>query len=233
MNQTPEDGKRRHLNLSSRLRDLGYKADMQVIIRLIVAIIFGANLGALGALWFGGLIASGPQIGSGVDINGWQSDWSIGSESANPYVRARVARNGLMALRKEEAVYFIKNQDEAGEALVDTCTYRVSGGSHPARWWSITLYDADNRLPMNEDGKLSYDLTQSQRDFTHGSADWSFQVSATAPEAVDTPWVSSQAAGTFDLMLRLYQPDAALFEDPAALLTPPRIERVSCDGGTS
>ncbi|MEO1552706.1 MAG: DUF1214 domain-containing protein [Pseudomonadota bacterium] len=206
---------------------------MQTLVRIIVAIIFGANLGALAALWFGGMISGGPQIGSVVDLDGWQSDWSIGSESANPYVRARVARNGLMALRKEEAVYFIKNQDDSGQSLIETCTYQVSGGAYPARWWSITLYDGDNRLPMNEDGRLSYDLTQSKADGDGTSADWSFQVSARAPAEVDTPWVSSRAADTFDLMLRLYQPDARLFDDPDAALTPPSIERVSCDGATS
>ena len=206
---------------------------MQVIIRIIVAIIFGANLGALGALWFGGLLSGSPQIGSVINVDGWSSDWSIGSESANPYVRARVARSGLLALRKEEAVYFIKNVDDSGEPLVESCTYRVSGAEHPAGWWSITLYDADSRLPMNEDGRLSYDLTQSLRDSPEGSTGWSFQVSATAPETANTPWVSSRAAETFDLMLRLYQPSAALFEDPNGTLTPPSIERVSCDGEAS
>lgn len=233
MNQTFSDGKPRHLNLSSRVRDLRYKVGMQVIIRIIVAIIFGANLGALGALWFGGLLSGSPQIGSVINVDGWSSDWSIGSETANPYVRARVARSGLLALRKEEAVYFIKNQDDAGELLIETCTYRVSGPEQPAGWWSITLYDANSRLPMNEDGRLSYDLTQSQRDFQGGPTAWSFQVSATAPETADTPWVSSKAAETFDLMLRLYQPNPALFEDPSGTLTPPSIERLSCDGGAS
>lgn len=230
MNQTDFEGKPQKLNLSSRLRDLGYKAVMQWVIRLIVAIIFGANLGALTALWFGGMISGGPRIGNAIDVESWRSDWSIGSENANPYVRARVARNGLMGLRKEEAVYFLKTEDDQGETLSEVCNYRVSGDTYPAAWWSITLYDGENRLPMNEDGRLSYDQTQAE--LTGSGASWSFLVSATAPDD-GAAWVSSRAAGNFDLTLRLYQPSDALLEDPEATLVPPRIERLSCRTGES
>jgi hypothetical protein len=201
---------------------------MQWIIRLIVAIIFGANFGALSALWMGGMISGGPRIGNAIDIDGWHSDWSIGSENADPYVRARVARNGLMGLRKEEAVYFLKTEDDSGEALSEACTYQVRGGQLPAAWWSITLYDAENRLPMNEDGRLSFDQSQAETLYGENVSDWSFIVSATAPQAEDAPWVSSRAGGLFDLTLRLYQPSADLLSDPGAALTPPKIERLSC-----
>lgn len=205
---------------------------MQMVIRLIVAVIFGANFGALTALWFGGMISGGPRIGNAIDVDNWQSDWSIGSETANPYVRALVARNGLLGMRKEEAVYFLRTVDEEGTPLSEACTYRVSGGAIPAGWWSITLYDSESRLPMNEDAHLSFDKTQAEQ--LNDSADpaWAFQVSAAAPTD-DAAWVSSKAGGSFDLTLRLYQPDKALLDDPAAALTPPSIERLSCDTGAS
>jgi hypothetical protein len=205
---------------------------MQMLVRLIVAVIFGANFGALSALWFGGMISGGPTIGNAIDVDGWRSDWSIGSESADPYVRARVARNGLMGLRKEEAVYFLKTEDDAGEPLSEACTYRVSGGAMPAAWWSITLYDPDNRLPMNEDGHLSFDQTQAEQIAAGDASAWAFQVSAEAPYE-GTAWVSSKAGDTFDLTLRLYQPEARLLEVPEATLPAPRIERLSCDTGVS
>jgi len=201
---------------------------MRNLLWIIVAIVFGANFGALSALWLGGMISGGPTIGNAVDIDGWRSDWSIGSENADPYVRARVARNGLMGLRKEEAVYFLKTQDEQGDRLSEDCVYAVSGRDYPANWWSITLYDADNRLPMNDDQRLSFDQTQAEA--IYGQEAWRFQVSAAGPEDTDTPWVSSSAAGNFDLTLRLYQPSAALLNAPDTALTPPRIERVSCNG---
>ncbi|MEO0606767.1 MAG: DUF1214 domain-containing protein [Pseudomonadota bacterium] len=206
---------------------------MQVVLRLIVAIIFGLNLGALSALWFGGLIDGGPKIGNAIDADGWRSDWSIGSENANPYVRARVARNGLMGLRKEEAVYFMNTEDQDGARLTEDCDYRVSGGAMPAAWWSITLYDVDNRLPMNEDAALSFDQTKAERLGTMDAEGWSFLISATAPDGADPAWVSSRAGGEFDVTLRLYQPSADLLDDPEAVLIPPKIERLSCRAGAA
>ena len=203
---------------------------MQWVIRIIVAIIFGVNFGALSALWFGGMISGGPRIGNAINVDDWRSDWSIGSENADPYVRARVARNGLMGLRKEEAVYFLKTEDDDGETLSEACTYRISGGTYPAAWWSITLYDSDNRLPMNEDAHLSFDQSQAEQLFGEVGTDWSFIVAAEAPEQPETAWVSSRAGGSFDLTLRLYQPSAALLEAPEETLKPPSIERLSCDG---
>lgn len=204
---------------------------MQVVVKLIVAVIFGANFGALSALWFGGMISGGPRIGNTIDIDRWLSDWSIGSETANPYVRAQVARNGLLGLRKEEAVYFQRTEDETGDPLRETCSYRVSGGTLPAGWWSITLYDADSRLPMNEDAHLSFDQTKATGLYGEGAAAWVFQISSVAPEESPSAWVSSRAGGNFDLTLRLYQPSAAVLADPTSALKLPRIERLSCNDG--
>ena len=41
-----------------------------------VAVIFGANFGALTALWFGGMISGGPSIGQAINIENWQSKYS-------------------------------------------------------------------------------------------------------------------------------------------------------------
>ena len=203
---------------------------MHLLFRLIVVTILGISLGALSALWFGGLISGGPGIGNAISVDGWRSDWSIGSGNANPYVRARVARNGLMGLRKEEAVYFLKTEDQAGAPLREDCTYRVSGTVYPAQWWSITLYDADTRLPMIGDSRLSFDQTQAEARFQNSDKAWSFQVSDTAPEDPSMPWVSSRASGTFDLTLRLYQPGADLLADPVGVLQPPTIQTLGCNG---
>lgn len=206
---------------------------MGLFFRLVIFAVLGVLVGALTALWFGGLIPGGPRIGNAIEIDNWRSDWSIGSESADSYVRARVARNGLMGLRKEEAVYFLTTEDVDGNRLSDACTYRISGGALPARWWSITLYDADNRLPMNVDGRLSFDQTQAEDIFEDASRAWEVQVSATPPEEIGMPGISSREGGEFDLTLRLYQPSDALLANPEATLVPPQIERLTCQEGTS
>ncbi len=199
---------------------------MRPALILLACLILGLGLGSVSALWMGGMIKGGPTIGNAIDVGGWRSDWSIGSPQANPYVRARVARNGLMGLSKDEAVYFIKDVDDFGERLSENCTYRVSGRDLPARWWSITLYDEEAYLPDNEDNALSFDATDA-------SGDWAFQISSTPPDAEDMAWVSSRAAGAFDLTLRLYTPSTDLIENPKRTLRTPTIELVSCGEETA
>ena len=170
-------------------------------------------------------MGSGVSLGGQIDASGWSSDWTIGSEAANPWTRARVARHGLLALTKEEAVYFTRNTDSAGERLIEGCDYRVKGEAMPAQWWSITLYNADSFLPDNTDNALSYDLTDAQAAGDAGT--WYFDISPLA-SASGAGWVSSRGAGSFDLTLRLYKPHAALLEDPERALPAPQIEKLGC-----
>lgn len=200
---------------------------MRFAVPLLIAAILGLAAGTVSALWLGGLMKSGPRLGTGFNIEEWRSDWSIGSDTANPYIRARIARHGLLALRKEEAVYFNRSVDDEGRPLSEACSYRVSGGSFPAEWWSVTLYDGESRLPMNEDGALSFDATDAAEFGT--PAAWSFEISAQQGETPERQWVSSRAAGAFDLTLRLYLPNALLLEDPASVMRPPAVERLSCE----
>lgn len=201
---------------------------MKTFLLWMMSAILGAALGLLSALWIGGMLPGSPRLGGTVEIDGWTSDWSIGSEAADTYVRARIARHGLLALRKEEAVYFSRAHDDDGERLREDCVYRVSGGAFPADWWSVTLYDGDNRLPMNADGQLSFDKTQVAS-FFGGDEMWLFDVRADGAGFEDLPWVSSKNAGVFDLTLRLYRPSDALLSAPETALTMPAVTKLECD----
>lgn len=197
---------------------------MRRVLVYIGVVLVGAILGLGSALWMAGLWPQGRNMAFGdVDVSGWRSDFAVGSKAADPYTRARVARHGLLALAKTEAVYFTRATDAAGERLREGCTYRLSGGPMPAGWWSVTLYDSKSMLPANTDEALSIDAEQA------GKGQWSAVIAPMRP-ADGAAWISSKGAGTFDLTLRLYIPDPALLASPAAVLIPPRIERLSCEG---
>ncbi|MFN9634890.1 MAG: DUF1214 domain-containing protein [Erythrobacteraceae bacterium] len=182
----------------------------------------GSAIGLGSALWMAGLLPGANTMAFGnVDVRGWRSDFAIGSEAADPYTRARVARYGLLALAKSEAVYFTRATDEDGEPLREACTYRLSGGAMPAGWWSVTLYDGASMLPANSDGALSIDASRA------GAGAWEAVIAAQRPEGADH-WISSRNAATFDLTLRLYMPEPAVIETPTTALVPPRIERMTC-----
>lgn len=196
------------------------------IVSWLVAAVLGTGLGGASALYLSGLWPGMEPLDFGdVEVDGWVSDFAAGSKDASPYVRARIARHGLMALAKSEAVYFVRRQDDAGEPLRADCQYRVVGGAMPAEWWSITLYTRGSMLPMNEDAALSVDATNIVAD----GPGWEAMVAPTRPEGAAN-WISSRNAGAFDLMMRLYLPSEALLTQPEATLTPPSVTRVSCTG---
>jgi hypothetical protein len=185
----------------------------------------GSLLGLGSALTMAGLWPGGTTLAFGdVDVGGWRGDFATGSDAADPYTRARVARHGLLALAKSEAVYLTRTTDEAGQPLREDCTYRLSGGAMPAGWWSVTLYDAKSMLPLNTDNALSIDASRA------GAGPWEAVIAPVQPAGA-THWISSRNAGNFDLTLRLYMPDAALLEAAARTLSAPRIERLSCGDG--
>ena len=194
----------------------------------------GTSLGVGSALLMSGLWSNKKPMEFGdINVNGWVSDFAVGSEEASPYVRARVARHGLLALAKSEAVYFVRGEDDEGQRLSSDCRYRISGEDMPALWWSVTLYNvADSMLPMNEDGALSVDATSIVRPEEAESGPWEAIIAPERP--ADTPnWISSRGSDGFDLLLRLYVPDDALLSDPQATLPPPSIERLGCSGDAS
>jgi hypothetical protein len=192
----------------------------------LAAIVAGCALGLGSALWMAGLWPAGRSLAFGdVDVDGWRSDFAIGSKTADPYTRARVARHGLLALANTEAVYLTRALDDAGEPLREACAYRLSGATMPAGWWSVTLYDSASMLPANTDGALSIDASRA------GAERWEAVIAARRPER-SAHWISSRGAGTFDLTLRLYMPNAALLTDPNGTLDAPRIARLSCEGAS-
>jgi len=196
---------------------------MRGALRYLGRVVAGSLLGLGSALWLAGLWPEGRSLAFGnVDVGGWRSDFAIGSKAADPYTRARVARHGLLALAKSEAVYFTRVTDDMGAPLREACTYRLSGGAMPAGWWSITLYDARSMLPANTDNALSLDASRV------GTGAWEAIISPERP-AGGGHWISSRKAGAFDLTLRLYMPETALLAEPNARLKPPQIERLECE----
>ncbi len=201
---------------------------MRILNWTIAGTVLGSTAGLVSAILLTGITPGGFNRAETVFVNGWFSDWSIGTDGGDRYVKAWVARHGLLAMRKTEAVYFIRTVDDDGEALTENCRYVVTGGTLPAGWWSITLYDRLGYLPMNDDGKLSFDASE-----VAGSTSWSFEVSAEKPVG-DVGWVSSRGGEAFDLTLRLYLPDPALLDDPEGQAGFPAVRRLSCaEGGGS
>jgi len=206
-------------------------------LRLAVLILAAAVLGLVGglgsALTLSGLVSDRIRLGEIVEIDGWRSNWSIGTEAVDPYTKAWIARFGLFALRREEAVYFYTTVDAAGQPLDEECVYALDVDEQPGSWWSVTVYDGEGYLPKNADGRLSFDATKAEELQSRRVV-----LSAEMPEAgAETGedngyWISTRNAGAFDVTLRVYQPTPVAIENPAQAFVLPPIERLSCAGET-
>lgn len=160
----------------------------------------------------------------GRSYSGWTGSTVTGSTDAGPWQRARVAISGLLALNKSQAIYFTRKTDDTGDPLREECRYQVTGGSLPGQWWSVTVYAADNYLPLNDDDALSFDATEVSSD---AAGQWRAVLSPTKPDG--TVWASTRKAGSFDITLRIYQPSAPAQAD-FAMIPMPKVSKLDCGG---
>jgi hypothetical protein len=183
-----------------------------------LAVALGLVVGAGSAVVFmrQGMAAAG---------DGWMGSKVTGSVDADAWARARVALSGLLALNRSQAIYFVRRTDAVGHPLIETCSYRVSGGPLPGRWWSVTAYAPDTYLPQNDDGALSFDATR-----VHPDAAGHWQAIAASRRPPGAVWLSTRHAGHFDLTLRIYNPTPAAQADFTTIALP-KVERIACDAG--
>jgi hypothetical protein len=189
------------------------KLAVKVIFCLIISAIIGVG-SALAVVKF-----RTTQLGT---TNGpWQYNILTGNKDADIYTRAAIARVGLFALEKSESIYFLALRDSAGDRLEDTCRYRISGSPLTSRWWSVTLYAEDNYLLPNDANVHSVTSTSLELD-----PDDKFTVNI-GPQPTDGNWLPNENAGKFNLILRLYNPDASIYNAMETVALPD-IEKKGC-----
>jgi hypothetical protein len=152
-------------------------------------------------------------MGGGVSDGPWRTSLYIGSSEGDPYLRAQIAVHGLLALSREETIYYTAADDSDGQALDSHCTYRIEGRDPPARWWSITAYGADDFLIPNAADRYAVSMNSVTR-----RADGTFVVTL-SKEKAEPNWIPV-AGERFNVTIRLYNPQAAVAADPAHMELP-------------
>jgi hypothetical protein len=175
---------------------------------VVVALVLG-----LGSAWWA-INRPFPSIHNGA----WQHDSLTGSAAANLYLRARVARYALLALNSSEALYFFATTDDEGDPLLCNATYRLEGKDLDARWWSVTVYGADDFLISNDQSRYSYNMTNLARE-----PDGSYRIRLSCSDKTGN-WIPTGKGDSFIVALRLFNPGSSVREhlDTIAL---PRIVR--------
>lgn len=187
---------------------------------LIVIVLCISIVGGGASVWY--TLKANEGIGA-VTIGEWTAFPSIGTADADPYSRARVAREGLLALGRAEGLAFTARADSSGDTLRRECTYRIEGPVPPARFW--TLYAADPSGAVVRGGALrpgalhSYQLIRL--------ADNSVTISAGAHPAPGN-WLALSGSGPMTLELTFFDTPIASGSGAADIVLP-SIVREGCD----
>ncbi len=157
----------------------------------------------------------------GITNGPWKTGSKVGTADASVATRASVALRGVLALPEREAIYFNAAQDSSGRKLTGKCSYRVTGGSMDARWWSLTLYDSKGYLIPNPASVYSLGSAALSPE---EASDWKVEIARTRQGA---HWIAMPDDQPFELTLRAYHPSQKLLAARGTAMLP-RIERKEC-----
>lgn len=170
---------------------------MRLVLGLLLALCVAAAVG-LGGTWLAS--ARGFAFGA-VTIGAWTAHPKTGTSEIDPYARAVIARSGELPLGSGDGVAFVAEADNSGRRLNGRCDVVLTGTTPPARFWTLTLYDAEGRLvsnTINRHGFTSQEIVRRN--------DGTFEI-AVAPRPRAGNWLPTAGIERYTLMLRLY--DAA------------------------
>lgn len=216
--------------------------EQDLLSRLAAVGVCGATCGwdglspAVQALWtqsFPALLAElkAGALSSGRTVNGWRyGQANLGQFGTDYAYRARTALSGLLALEPVESVYPSTGVDAQGQALSGAHRYRLrlpAGGLPVNAFWSLSMYELepDGRLFFSANALRRYaigDRTPGLQVAADGAVDLIIQHPAPATAEQARNWLPAPQ-GAFRLVLRAYEPRAALLDGQ---LTLPAVERL-------
>lgn len=167
---------------------------MRLLLGTLFSLLIAAAVG-LGATYFA--LTRGAAFGA-LQIGAWKAWPKTGTQDADPYARAEIARSGRLPTALGDGVMFTATRDDKGKLLDGRCDVAVSGITPAARFWTLTLYNRHGELVPNSIDR--YDFT-SQEIVRRG--DGSFQI-VVAPRANPGNWLPTGGIERYTLALRFY-----------------------------
>ncbi len=144
----------------------------------------------------------------------WMTRFTYGSKKMSLHERAFLAIAGLWALQSSEVVYFTAFRDSDGRRLSVRHNYRIEGRDPEARWWVVTVY-RNFHFIHNELNRYSFSMTNIRR---QEDGAWTIKLSAQPQEE---NWIPlGDQRGLMAISLRLYNPQSAVYENPASIALP-------------
>jgi hypothetical protein len=160
-----------------------------------------------------------------ISVGPWVAFPDVGTPDADPYMQARYARDGSLALGRAEGVEFRAETDSDGAPLSIGCRYAVEGETPPARFWTLNATD-ENQVSLA--GVGSRQSVTSSLAILRDAATSRFVIEVGAEPAAGN-WLPVSGTGTMQLVLTLYDTPIANRTDLSDSNLP-AIRRIACDG---
>jgi hypothetical protein len=191
-------------------------------VRLLTGTLFAlavATLVGLGMTYFA--LSRGAAFGA-LTIESWSAWPKSGTNDADPYARASIARTGRLPIALGDGVSFTLKADDNGKALDGRCNVAISGITPAARYWTLTLYNADGALIANTVNRYGFTSEEVVR-----RADGNFEI-IVAPRANPGNWLPTGGADRYQLLLRLYDTAVGVSTKAGREVPMPQVSTRSC-----
>ena len=193
-----------------------FRTAFLILLSLAIAFAVGVSSLWLALDRFGGL--------SRTTIGEWSTEPDAGTVDADPYSRARAARDASVPLGHAEGIVFVATTDHDGLALRRQCNYRIDGPVPPARFY--TLHARDDRGLLIPTGNLRTPALHSGQLLRNANGSATVNVGP-SPQAGN--WLPLTGSGPMKLVLTFYDtPVVANVSVTSVAL--PTIRLAGCNG---
>ncbi len=187
---------------------------------LIFVVLCISIVGGGASVWYA--LQANEGIGA-VTVGEWTAFPYVGTADADPYSRARAAREGLLALGQAEGLTFSAGADASGDALRRECTYRIEGPVPPTRFWTLYAAGASGDVIQGGERRLaalhSYQIVRL--------ADNAVTVTASRHPAPGN-WLALSGAGQMTLVFTFFDTPIAAASGTSDIALP-SIVKEGCD----
>ncbi|MDY8108467.1 DUF1214 domain-containing protein [Fulvimarina sp. 2208YS6-2-32] len=191
---------------------------MRFLLASLLAITIALGLGG----WSAKLAIDGGTNFDSVALGPWRASPLIGTREADPYAKARLAKLAQLTLGGGEGIMFQAEADGEGRRLLLECTYRLTGRTPAARFFTLSAHSDDGRVDLPQSGRPGW-LTSNA---LLRREDNSFEITV-GPQARAGNWLATDRTGPYRLTFALYDTPASAITG-AAGLEMPAIEREGC-----
>jgi hypothetical protein len=191
-------------------------------VRLLLGTLFALAVAAcvgLGGTYLA--LTRGAAFGA-LTVGAWTAWPKMGTNDADPYARASIARIGFLPTAVGDGVAFAAQADDNGRPLDGRCDIIVSGITPAARFWTITLYNPEGELGANSVGRHGFSSQEIVR-----QADGSFSI-VVAPRAQPGNWLPTGGIERYSLVMRLYDTAVGVSTRAGREVPMPSIATRSC-----